>query len=147
MSSATSDDFHTAATDLRLATFRLARRLRSERALDSMSDAQFAVLGTLRMHGRATLGALAEREQVTAPSMSRTVSCLEEQGFVARVPDADDRRRVYIDITPEGRAVVADTISRRDSALAEALAELGFTAAELDTIRKASDLMRKVAER
>lgn len=144
---ASEDSFHAAAVDLRLATFRLARRLRRERAVDSMSDAQFAVLATLRAHGRATLGSLAEREHVSAPSMNRTVNCLEESGLVVRVPDEDDRRRVQIDITPQGNAVVADTISRRDTALAVALAGLDFTEDELQTLRDASALMRKVAER
>lgn len=144
---AEEDPLHAAATELRYATFRLARRLRRERSVDSLSDAQFAVLGTLRAHGRTTLGALAEREHVSAPSMNRTVNCLEELELVIRVPDEDDRRRVHIDITPAGRRIVADTIRKRDNALAEALAEMQFSAEELNTLRHASALMRKVAER
>lgn len=147
MDDATPEDFHAAATDLRLATFRLARRLRRERVDDSISDAQFAVLGTLRAHGRATLGSLAEHERVTAPSMNRTVNCLEEAGLVVRIPDEQDRRRVHVDITPEGDRIVTDTIRKRDSALADALAELDFDQKDLDAIRRASALMRKVAER
>jgi DNA-binding MarR family transcriptional regulator len=145
--SASDDSFQAAAVDLRLATFRLARRLRRERAVDSMSDAQFAVLATLRAHGRATLGSLAEREHVSAPSMNRTVNCLEEAGHVVRVPDEDDRRRVQIDITQTGTDIVVATITRRDTALAGALAELDFSEDDLQTLRRASALMRKVAER
>ena len=51
----------TGARELRMAVFRLARRLRSERADDSLSDGQFAVLAHLSVHGPHTLGALAER--------------------------------------------------------------------------------------
>ncbi|MFE6997064.1 MarR family winged helix-turn-helix transcriptional regulator [Microbacterium sp. NPDC057659] len=145
--SASDDSFQAAAVDLRLATFRLARRLRRERAVDSMSDAQFAVLATLRAHGRATLGSLAEREHVSAPSMNRTVNCLEEAGYVVRVPDEDDRRRVQIDITPTGNDIVSATIIRRDTALASALAGLDFSEDDLEILRRASALMRKVAER
>ena len=79
--SATDDSLQLTATDLRMATFRLARRLRSARAVDAMSDAQLAVLATLRMHGRRTITALAERERVTAPSMTSMINGLEEQGF------------------------------------------------------------------
>ncbi len=51
-----SHDFSAAASELRMATFRLARRLRAQRAVDSMSDGQFAVLAALTVHGAHTLG-------------------------------------------------------------------------------------------
>lgn len=145
--SATDDSLQLTATDLRMATFRLARRLRSARAVDAMSDAQLAVLATLRMHGRRTITALAERERVTAPSMTSMINGLEEQGFVLRTPDAEDRRRVQVDITEAGTEIVAQTIKRRDELLAEMLGELDFTEEELTTLREASALMRKVVDR
>jgi DNA-binding MarR family transcriptional regulator len=145
--SATDDSLQLTATDLRMATFRLARRLRSARAVDAMSDAQLAVLATLRMHGRRTITALAERERVTAPSMTSMINGLEEQGFVIRTPDAEDRRRVQVDITEAGTEIVAQTIKRRDELLAEMLGELDFTEEELATLREASALMRKVVDR
>ena len=145
--SATDDSLQLTATDLRMATFRLARRLRSARAVDAMSDAQLAVLATLRMHGRRTITALAERERVTAPSMTSMINGLEEQGFVIRTPDAEDRRRVQVDITEAGTEIVAQTIKRRDELLGEMLGELDFTEQELTTLQEASALMRKVVDR
>ncbi|WP_141939803.1 MarR family winged helix-turn-helix transcriptional regulator [Microbacterium sp. SLBN-154] len=133
------------ASDFRMATFRLARRLRAERAIDSMSDGQFAVLAVLKMFGSHTLGELAERERVTAPSMNRTVNCLEEAGYLTRTPDDADRRKVNITLTPAGREVVEETVRRRDAWLEQALAEL--TPAERRLLAEAADLMRKVADR
>lgn len=140
------DLLHATATDLRLATFRLARRLRRERA-DGLSDAHFAVLANLRMHGRLSIGELAQRERVSAPTMSNSVDVLAEAGLVVRVPDEDDRRRVNIDITDPGIEIVISTVQKRDSALADALAECDFSDADLRTLREASVLMKKVAER
>ena len=130
-----------------MATFRLARRLRCARAADSMSDAQLAVLADLRMNGRRTVSTLAEREHVTAPSMTSTINGLEEQGYVVRTPDEDDRRRVQVDITVAGTEIVAETIRRRDELLADMLREVEYTEAELTTLREASALMRRVVER
>ncbi|GAA3758286.1 hypothetical protein GCM10022240_08790 [Microbacterium kribbense] len=131
------------ARDLRMATFRLSRRLRSERGLDTMTDAQFAVLATLKGHGPHTLGELAEREHVTAPSMNRTVNCLEEPGFVTRTPDESDRRKVIIDITPAGRTLVTETVRRRDLWLAAVVADL--SPAQRKTLADAAALMSEVA--
>jgi DNA-binding MarR family transcriptional regulator len=63
------------STELRLATFRLSRRIRAEKSDEALSDGQIAVLGNLFRNGTQTLGQLAERERVSAPSMNRTVNC------------------------------------------------------------------------
>ncbi|MBN9215480.1 MAG: MarR family transcriptional regulator [Microbacterium sp.] len=133
------------ASDLRMATFRLARRLRAQRAVDTMSDGQFAVLAALSVHGPHTLGELADRERVSSPSMNRTVNCLEESGYLSRTPDETDRRKVNIALTDEGRDVVAETVRRRDSWLEGALADL--TAQQRATLAEAAEIMREVAAR
>lgn len=142
MSDSTDPDLAAEASELRMATFRLARRLRAERAIDSMSDGQFAVLAALKVHGAHTLGELAERERVTAPSMNRTVNCLEESGYLTRTPDEADRRKVNIALTPEGRAVVEETVRRRDSWLEAALESL--TPEQRGILHDAAALMREV---
>jgi DNA-binding MarR family transcriptional regulator len=140
-----SPELGSAASDLRMATFRLARRLRAQRAVDSMSDGQFAVLAALTLHGAHTLGELADRERVTAPSMNRTVNGLEANGYLTRTPADDDRRKVIIALTERGRAVVEETVRRRDAWLDEALAELSDD--ERAALAAAAVVMRKVAER
>ena len=138
-------DYSAAASELRMATFRLARRLRAQRAIDTMSDGQFAVLAALTVHGAHTLGQLADRERVSAPSMNRTVTLLENAGYVSRTPDETDRRRVTIDLTDYGRRIVDETVRRRDAFVEEALAEL--TPEERETLARAATIMRKVADR
>lgn len=133
------------ASEFRMATFRLARRLRSQRAVDSMSDGQFAVLAALSHYGPHTLGELADRERVSAPSMNRTVNCLEESGYLSRTPDETDRRKVNIALTEGGRGVVAETVRRRDSWLEESLSAL--SAQERATLAAAAAIMREVAAR
>ncbi len=133
------------ASDFRMATFRLARRLRSQRAVDSMSDGQFAVLAALSNHGPHTLSELADRERVSAPSMNRTVNCLEESGYLTRTPDVADRRKVNIALTDAGRGVVAETVRRRDSWLEQAFAAL--SPAQRATLHDAAAIMREVAAR
>jgi DNA-binding MarR family transcriptional regulator len=112
------------ASELRAAALRLARRLRQQRAVATMTDGQFAVLVALKLHGPHTLSALAEREGVTAPSMNRTVNCLEELGYLVRAAHDGDRRKVSIAITDSGRSVIDETVQLRDEWLAKLLARL-----------------------
>jgi DNA-binding MarR family transcriptional regulator len=138
-------DLSPAASRLRIATFRLARRMRTQRAVDSMSDGQFAVLAALRVHGPHTLGELAERERVSAPSMNRTVNCLQESGYIVRGADERDGRKVVISLTPEGEAVVEETARRRDAWVEASLAEL--TPAERETLAAAAEIMERMVAR
>jgi DNA-binding MarR family transcriptional regulator len=140
-----ADDHAAAASHLRIATFRLARRLRTQRAVDSMSDGQFAVLAGLWVHGPHTLGELAERERVSAPSMNRTVNCLQESGYIARSADESDGRKVVISLTDDGRAVVDETARRRDAWLESALGDL--TAQERTILDAAASIMERMATR
>lgn len=143
---ADSDEHDDSAAELRYALFRLTRRLRSARALDAMSDAQLAALGALRVHGRRTLSALAEHEHVTAPTMSATVNGLADLGLVVRVPDDDDRRRVYVEITPQGESVVIETIRRRNRLLADLIDAQDFDDDELAVLHAASALLKRMAD-
>jgi len=138
-------DLSREASDLRIATFRLARRMRTQRAVDSMSDGQFAVLAALWVHGSHTLSELADRERVSAPAMNRTVNCLQEGGYLSRSADEKDGRKVVITLTDEGRAVVDETARRRDAWVEEALAEI--SAEERETLALATEIMQRMVAR
>ncbi|WP_439590819.1 MarR family winged helix-turn-helix transcriptional regulator [Microbacterium sp.] len=142
---ASTIDLSREASDLRIATFRLARRMRTQRAVDSMSDGQFAVLAALFVHGPHTLGELAERERVSAPAMNRTVNCLQEPGYLSRSADENDGRKVVIALTDEGRAVVDETARRRDAWVEEALADLSPD--ERATLAQAAEIMQRMVAR
>ncbi len=135
------------AAQLRMAVFRLTRRLRGIRAAEAISDAQLSVLGALNMHGRYTVSGLAEHELVTAPTMSTIVAGLVDLGYVTRVQDDEDRRRVQVEITDAGSAIITETVRRRDARLAELLDGLDLGDAELAALREAALVLRKLADR
>jgi DNA-binding MarR family transcriptional regulator len=107
------------ASELRIVLGQLVRRLRLENRLP-LSHA--AVLARLDREGPATTSALADAERMRPQSMGQTVSELLAGGLVARVPDPVDRRQVLIELTDEGRAMLAEDRARRDGWLAETIA-------------------------
>lgn len=92
--------------------------------------------------GDLPIGALADRERMQPPSMTRIVNALEELGHVVRRPGEDDRRRSVVSLTESGRAVVLADRRRRDAWLALRLAEL--TAQEREVLRQAVPILEKV---
>ncbi len=133
------------ASELRFSVMRLRRRLVRERHPDNdLSLSAMAVLWGLHRHGDLTVGALAAREQVRPPSMTRTVSCLADAGLVERGAHPDDGRQVVVRITEAGEAVVRADATRRDRWLSLRLEDL--TPAERDVLRRAAPILQRLAE-
>ena len=89
------------ADHLHSAAIHLLRKLRLSDIEAGIAPAQLSALSVLVFGGAMTLGRLAEIEQVTAPSMSRTIDELERKELVRRARDKRDRRVVYAVATRE----------------------------------------------
>jgi DNA-binding MarR family transcriptional regulator len=114
----------TEAPDLRIAIMRLARRLRNQRADDTMTASQMAALGTLLREGPLPPGELAAAEHVQPPSMTRILSSLQSAGLVTRAPHPTDGRQVIYAATDEARAMVQRDRQRRDHWLTQRMSQL-----------------------
>ncbi|MEW6415937.1 MAG: MarR family winged helix-turn-helix transcriptional regulator [Pseudomonadota bacterium] len=63
--------------------------------------------------------AVAEYFGVTRGTVSQTLAVLERKGYVTKTADERHGKRVHLDLTPAGEAVLADTwVSRIDALLA-----------------------------
>jgi len=131
------------AGELRPLILRLSRRIRRERSDVQVSDSQLLVLFQLERAGALTPGELAELEQVSPPSMNRTLNGLEEAGYVRRTPSPEDRRKVIVEPTEAGSAVVRSTRTLRTLWLRERLA--GLDPAAVAALAGAVDALRKLA--
>lgn len=67
---------------------------------------QEQVLFLLDEHGPLALTELAEKLDVRAPTITKTVTRMEAQGFLSRATSRDDARSIIIALTPEGRRVM-----------------------------------------
>jgi DNA-binding MarR family transcriptional regulator len=112
-----------AATRLRLAIGRIGRRMRSYGGVGP-TPSQVSALATLEKHGPLRIGDLAVREGVTAPTMTRVVAALEQQGHLERSSDPDDGRSSLVGLGVSGRALLEDLTRDRTAYLAAQLAAL-----------------------
>ncbi len=132
------------ASQLRLSVMRLRRRLANERHPDNeLSLNAMAVLGSLYRHGELTVGELAAHERVQPPSMTRTVTCLEELGMVVRRRHDTDGRQVVVALTDAGRETLLADRRRRDAWLARRLREL--TPHERAVLREAAPILERLS--
>jgi DNA-binding MarR family transcriptional regulator len=133
------------ASALRISVARLSRRMRNERDPESelLPVGQLSVLGALFRHGECTVGELAALERVQPPSMTRTVNCLADGGYVVRRRHEADGRQILVALSDTGRATVAADRRRRDAWLAQRLREL--TPEERTVLRNAVPIIERLA--
>lgn len=128
-------------SDLRIACMRISRRSRFESTTD-VAPHQFSVLVRLE-DGPRTPKEVAEIEQVSAPSVTRTVNGLVERGLIKRADDPTDGRQVILSLTADGRKAIRETRRRRDQWLATRLEHLNDD--ERDLLARATRVLERVA--
>lgn len=121
----------------------VGRFVRYFRALDQLPENQAAVLGMLVRGGSMTRAELARQAKVRHQSMRRTVDLLLTAGLAQQVPDAHDRRQHLVDVTPEGRRLLADVRLRRSEAIARELDDL--TPRERELLARIPELLDKLS--
>ncbi|WP_110182972.1 MarR family winged helix-turn-helix transcriptional regulator [Nocardioides solisilvae] len=133
------------ASELRFGVMRLRRRLALERHPDNpLSLGSMSVLGCLFRGGDRTVGELAVFEGVQPPSMTRTVTALEQAGYVVRRPHESDGRAVVVQLTEQGRDAVRADRDRRDAWLARRLT--GLSDGDRAVLRRAAVLLHQLAQ-
>lgn len=112
------------ANDLRPVVLRVARALRKETEQFGITSRQATLLWIVKRSPGLTLRALANEEAISAPALSGHVDRLERAGLLVRVRSAIDRRRVGLELTPDGDRLLRSVRERRTAWLAERLSSL-----------------------
>jgi DNA-binding MarR family transcriptional regulator len=111
------------AARLRMTLGRLNRRVR-QHGTQALSSSQASTLASVEALGPVRLGDLAAHEGVTAPTQSRLVASLEQQGLLRRMPDPEDRRATLLAITSQGRRQLERLRGERSAFLVSQLGTL-----------------------
>jgi DNA-binding MarR family transcriptional regulator len=72
-----------------------------------MSVADLQCLNSVVESGTTSAGELARRVGLTSGAMTRMIDRLESSGYLRRVPDPTDRRRVLVELVPAKLASIA----------------------------------------
>jgi DNA-binding MarR family transcriptional regulator len=134
------------ASHLRITIHRLVKLLRRQTNNDSdLSLTERSTMGSLYNHGELAASALAQMEKVTTQSMSQIINHLYELNYIHKTPSEEDKRKVLLSLTTEGKAFVEDSRQRKQEWLAHALHEK-VSPAEKDLLMEALKIMTKLID-
>ena len=106
-----------------------------------LSESDVEALEVLIDTGAATAGRLSELMGLTSGAITRVIDRLEQAGYVRRIPDPADRRRVIVELVPEKMAAVEATMARFGE---KSASEIGrYSETELAVI---NDFLTRMAE-
>ena len=114
-------------------------------AHQSISVGKMGVLGYLADHGATTSSTLAAAERVSPQAIATAVRELESLGLVARTPDDEDRRRVWVELTDMGRDRLAQERATSNLWLERAIADR-LTADEVEMLESVLPVLRKLVK-
>lgn len=67
-----------------------------------LSFEQYLILREITQNDQVTLMDIASKRQVTSSAISRQIKVLLKAGYLQQQPDENDRRRLYLLVTPTG---------------------------------------------
>jgi DNA-binding MarR family transcriptional regulator len=82
----------------------------AEFGLDSSEHKALSALAQAGPPYRSTPGKLAKRMDLSSGAMTNRLDRLEQAGLIRRLPDADDRRGVVVELTEEGRRLYQQAV-------------------------------------
>lgn len=127
------------ANDLRVACQQVSRRVRFE-PHSELPPHEVSVLAKLK-EGPKTPGELAELEQISAPSLTKTANCLADKGLIERSDHPSDGRSKLLAITDPGREALARVARERDSWMYSRLKDLSDD--EREVLRQAVAILNR----
>ncbi len=80
--------------------------IRSMLADTGLTEQQWRVLRVLSEFGQMDANTLAIRASLLFPSLTRIATTLRKKGLVTQEQDAEDRRKLLIEITSDGQAII-----------------------------------------
>lgn len=122
------DTAHDLAEALRPALYRLYRLLRRESEGLGVSGLQFLLLAIIGKNPGIGTAELARMERLRGPTISGHVRQMEAAGLLTRSAGThQDKRRVGLNVTAKGQAVIDEMQRRRTDWLARRIAHLSAT--------------------
>ncbi|MDY0394416.1 MarR family winged helix-turn-helix transcriptional regulator [Virgibacillus halophilus] len=93
----------------------------SEKRNDKLDRSTYILLGLLHMHGPASVKTLADRLRLDISTVSRQAAGMEKKGLVQKLPNPDDGRSYFYQITDTGSKALLENRATRLKRVRKAL--------------------------
>lgn len=107
-----------------------------------INDTEFLVLFALDANGPLTIQDIGQKINMTSGTMTYVIDKLEKKAYIKRVRCSEDRRRIYIELTDDGKLFWDETIEVHTEHLKNF-----FSHVSDEEMVQLTNLMKKVGKR
>jgi DNA-binding MarR family transcriptional regulator len=136
-------DVDAAAAKLRIVLRLLLRRAYTAVDSNGPTRSEQGVMAWLDEKGKMTPGALAAIERVRPQTIGQTLDSLDKRRWIKRAAHPEDRRQVFISLSPAGQKALSQGRKLRQAWLVGELNKLN--AGEQKTLIAAIDILDRIA--
>lgn len=110
-----------------------------------LTGPQGMLIGILAHHGKMKISDLSEKLALSNSTVSGIIDRLEKQGMVERIRSEEDRRVVYVSVTPEFKKSTREHFCEVEKSFEDMMNKADPE--ELDTILHGLETLKKVIDR
>ncbi len=134
------------SSSLRAVVSTLHKSLRKQAsAVNAYSMTEIDTIGHLFRSTSLLPTELAALTKIKTQSMSQILNKMELQGVIKRTPSTEDKRKVFISLTPLGKKIVEKTKYEKDEWLKDAIEKL-LSDKEKELLIKTLPVLNKLSE-
>jgi DNA-binding MarR family transcriptional regulator len=134
------------SSSLRDVISKLHKRLRKQSySGDGLSMTELTTLSHLYLSPPLSPSELADLNKIKTQSMSQVLARLESAKLIQRMASSEDKRKVGVSLTPQGKKMIEQSRYERDEWLAEAIRNT-LSEKESKTLSAAIPLLRQIAD-
>jgi len=121
-----------------LSTMPLLRKIKPQKTIDDFAHGEaYALMLIARQGGEVNPSEISQSMNVSAARIASLLNALEKKGLITRKIDLDNRRRILVEITEEGKKITEEQQKNAMEAVTKMLEFLGeHDAAEYVRIMK-----------
>jgi MarR family transcriptional regulator, 2-MHQ and catechol-resistance regulon repressor len=109
----------------------LTSRLSQRGTQGDLTESQFGVLETLHHLGSMCQSELASKILKSSGNLTMVIDNLEKHGLVRRVRDLEDRRKIQVSLTDEGRQLIGQIFPGHVASITEEMSALNSQEQEM----------------
>lgn len=136
---------HKTAQGIRKSVSRLMRQFKKKGRNSPLSMTERSTMGALDLYGKLQPSELADMEMITAQSMTQILNHLAELGYIHKKTAEEDKRKVYITLSDEGRSALGKIRHESIEWLEHAMMAL-LSEGEIEILEKAAPILYKLAD-
>lgn len=111
----------------------------------SLTGPQVMIIGVLSHSGQMKISDLSEKMGLSNSTVSGIIDRLEKQGFVERLRSEEDRRVVYVSLTPRARCSSIERFGGIEKSFEDILRDASQE--EIEIITKGFEVLEKIMDR